>query len=80
VADFFGTGIQNLIPRHDKCLNSGGDYVVKQLKYVSIFFLYIIKEMSLFACFVNRSLEFIFRICLVLVNNSKFLIAYKYVL
>jgi hypothetical protein len=28
VADFFDTGIQNLIPRY-KCLNSGGDYVEK---------------------------------------------------
>jgi histone-lysine N-methyltransferase SETMAR len=36
VADFSDTGIQ-LIPRNDKCLNSGGDYVEKQLKYVSIF-------------------------------------------
>jgi hypothetical protein len=29
VADFFDTGIQKLIPQHDKCLNSGGDYVEK---------------------------------------------------
>jgi hypothetical protein len=36
-ADFFDTGIQKLIPRYDKCLNSGGDYVEKQLKYVLIF-------------------------------------------
>jgi hypothetical protein len=28
-ADFFDTGIQKLIPRYDKCLNSGGDYVEK---------------------------------------------------
>jgi transposase len=27
VAHFIDTGIQNLIPRYDKCLNSGGDYV-----------------------------------------------------
>jgi transposase len=27
--DFFDTGIQILIPRHDKCLNSCGDYVEK---------------------------------------------------
>jgi hypothetical protein len=27
--DFFGTGKQNSIPRHDKCLNSGGDYIDK---------------------------------------------------
>jgi hypothetical protein len=26
-ADFFDTGVQKLIPRYDKCLNSGGDYV-----------------------------------------------------
>jgi hypothetical protein len=26
-ADFFDTDIQKLIPRYDKCLNSGGDYV-----------------------------------------------------
>jgi hypothetical protein len=25
-ADFFDTRIQKLIPRYDKCLNSGGDY------------------------------------------------------
>jgi hypothetical protein len=28
-ADFFDTGIQNLIPRYDMCLNSGDDYVEK---------------------------------------------------
>jgi histone-lysine N-methyltransferase SETMAR len=28
-ADFFDTGIQELILRYDKCLNSGGDYVEK---------------------------------------------------
>jgi hypothetical protein len=28
-ADFFRTGIQELIPRYGKCLNSGGDYVEK---------------------------------------------------
>jgi hypothetical protein len=28
-ADFFDTGIQKLIPRYDKCLNSGSDYVEK---------------------------------------------------
>jgi hypothetical protein len=28
-ADFFDTGIQKLIPRYDKCLKSGGDYVEK---------------------------------------------------
>jgi hypothetical protein len=28
-ADFFDTGIQKRIPRYDKCLNSGGDYVEK---------------------------------------------------
>jgi hypothetical protein len=28
-ADFFDTGIQKLIPRFDKCLNSSGDYVEK---------------------------------------------------
>jgi hypothetical protein len=27
--DFFDTGIQKLIPRYDKCLNSGGDYAEK---------------------------------------------------
>jgi hypothetical protein len=26
-ADFFDTSIQKFIPRHDKCLNSGGDCV-----------------------------------------------------
>jgi hypothetical protein len=39
-ADFSDTGIQKLIPRYDKCLNSGGDYVKKQLKYVSIICLF----------------------------------------
>jgi hypothetical protein len=28
-ADFFDTSIQKLIPRYDKCLNSGGDYIEK---------------------------------------------------
>jgi hypothetical protein len=27
VADFFDTGIHKLIPRYDKYLNYGGDYV-----------------------------------------------------
>jgi hypothetical protein len=36
-ADFFDTGMQKLIPRYDKCLNFGGDYVEKQIKYVRIF-------------------------------------------
>jgi hypothetical protein len=27
--EFFDTGIQKLIPRYDKSLNSGGDYVEK---------------------------------------------------
>jgi hypothetical protein len=31
-ADCYDTGIQKLIPRYDKCLNSGGDYVEKQTK------------------------------------------------
>jgi hypothetical protein len=39
-ADFFDAGIQKLIPRHDKCLSSGGDYVGKWLNYVRNF-LYI---------------------------------------
>jgi hypothetical protein len=28
-AEFFDTGIQKLIPRYDKCLSSGGDYIEK---------------------------------------------------
>jgi hypothetical protein len=28
-ADFFGTGIQKLIPRYNMCINSGYDYVEK---------------------------------------------------
>jgi hypothetical protein len=28
-ADFFHTVIRKLVPRYDKCLNSGGDYVEK---------------------------------------------------
>jgi hypothetical protein len=35
-ADFFHIGIQTLIPRYDKWLNSGGDYVEKSLKHVHI--------------------------------------------
>jgi hypothetical protein len=27
VADFYEQGIQNLVPRYDKCLNVGSDYV-----------------------------------------------------
>jgi hypothetical protein len=38
-ADFFDTGIQKLIPRYDKCLNSGREYVEKYLKQVLIFFI-----------------------------------------
>jgi hypothetical protein len=29
VADFFETGILNLVPQYDMCLNSGGDYTEK---------------------------------------------------
>jgi hypothetical protein len=29
VADFFDTGVQKFIPRYDKGLNSGSDYVEK---------------------------------------------------
>jgi hypothetical protein len=36
-ADFFDTGIQKLIPRYDKCLSSGGDYIEKWLTYVRMF-------------------------------------------
>jgi hypothetical protein len=28
-ADFFDEGIQKLVPRYDKCLSLGGDYVEK---------------------------------------------------
>jgi hypothetical protein len=28
-ADFFSEEIQKLVPRYDKCLNLGGDYVEK---------------------------------------------------
>jgi histone-lysine N-methyltransferase SETMAR len=28
-ADFYDTGVQNLVPRYDKCLNTGGEYVGK---------------------------------------------------
>jgi hypothetical protein len=38
--DFFDTGKQKLTPRYNKCLNSGGDYVEKWLKYVLIFYIY----------------------------------------
>jgi hypothetical protein len=36
-ADFFDTGVQKLILRYDKCLNSGDTYVENYLKYVLIF-------------------------------------------
>jgi hypothetical protein len=29
MADFFDIGIQKLIPQHDNCFNSGGDYIEK---------------------------------------------------
>jgi hypothetical protein len=28
-ASFYAAGIQNLVPRYDKCLNNGGNYVEK---------------------------------------------------
>ena len=31
VGDFYNTGIQTLVARYDKCLNSGGEYVEKYL-------------------------------------------------
>jgi histone-lysine N-methyltransferase SETMAR len=37
MADFFDIGKKKTIPRYDKCLNSGGDYVEKLHKYVNIF-------------------------------------------
>jgi histone-lysine N-methyltransferase SETMAR len=36
-ADFSDTGIQKLIPRYAKCLNSSGDYAEESLKYPPIF-------------------------------------------
>jgi hypothetical protein len=39
--DFFNTGIQKLMLRY-KCLNSGGDYVEKQLSMCVFLFLHII--------------------------------------
>ena len=27
MADFYNIGIQKLVPRYDKCLNSGGEYL-----------------------------------------------------
>jgi hypothetical protein len=57
VADFFEIGIQKLISRYDKCLNSSGNYVEKQLKDVPIFLYNIF---FLIACFVNGSPEFTF--------------------
>jgi membrane-associated PAP2 superfamily phosphatase len=29
-ADFYDSGIQKLVPRHNKCLDNAGDYVEKQ--------------------------------------------------
>jgi hypothetical protein len=29
VATFYDAGIQELVPRYDKCLNNGGNYVEK---------------------------------------------------
>jgi hypothetical protein len=31
-AEFYDIGIQNLVPRLNKCLDKGGDYVEKYLK------------------------------------------------
>jgi hypothetical protein len=36
-ADFFDTGIQELIPQRGKYLTSSGEYIEKWLKYVRIF-------------------------------------------
>jgi histone-lysine N-methyltransferase SETMAR len=36
-ADFFDRGIQKLILRYDKCLNSSSDYGEKQFRYVHTF-------------------------------------------
>jgi len=33
-AAFFEEGIQKLVPRYDKCLNNGGEYVENSLKNV----------------------------------------------
>jgi histone-lysine N-methyltransferase SETMAR len=44
-SNFFHTSIQKLTAQYDKCLNSSGDYVEKQLKYVRIF-LYTINSFS----------------------------------
>jgi hypothetical protein len=60
-AGFFDTGIEKLIPRYDKCLHSGGDYVKNELKYVHIF-------CFLIAYFVNSSPNVTFRIALVFVH------------
>jgi hypothetical protein len=61
--DFFDRGIKKLIPL-DKFLNSGGNCVEKQLKYLHTF--YIINIFFLIAYFVNSSPEVPFRISLVL--------------
>jgi hypothetical protein len=29
MASFYNAGIQKLVPRYDKCLNNGGNYVEK---------------------------------------------------
>jgi hypothetical protein len=62
-ADLFDTGIQKLIHRYDKWLNSVGDYVEKYLQYVRIFvyntFFFVI------ICFVNSSLEVAFQTALI---------------
>jgi hypothetical protein len=62
VADFFDAGVHKLIPRYDKCLNSGGDYVESSLS-MHVFLAYNI--FFLIACFVNNSPEVTFRITLV---------------
>jgi hypothetical protein len=59
MADYFDAGIQICIPRYDKCLSSGSDYVEKRLKYVCIF---CIQRKIFIACFVNRSLEVTYQI------------------
>jgi hypothetical protein len=58
-ADFFDNGIQKRIPRYNKGLNAGGDYIEKWLKCTCVF-LYII-NIFLIASFVNSSLEVTFR-------------------
>jgi hypothetical protein len=51
-ADFFNEGIQKLVPRYDKCLNLGGDYVEKYLTACEL-----VKIKKYLKCFLSIHLQ-----------------------